>query len=442
MSLPHPKRIAIIGGGIGGLALAHALRNTSYIVTVYERDAQAGAREQGYQIGINADGLKALMTAIPDLAWKDVFDVKYMTVGLKGTNAALETLMKFEAPPVSVDGEVPPVGTVSRVLLRHAMASLLLQNSHGNGQTAGILFDKTYASHQTIGDHVVATFEDGTDTGPVDILIGADGSRSRLRTHLFPQLSYSPLNILNIGASIPLSTLPSDSVLRATVTSPNGAYLVRSYSKHGSSMIFLMSHNVVTRVDEIALVVTKKLPEEEMVSFRTRIKEAADDKAKAIIVREEYIKALKEGNFHQELLDLSNTMPLESYVLHIPMECFSMSIPKGFTASLQPTRVVLLGDAAHATTTHAGLGANTALQDAVDLANAIKRALEDAAPATLPNIMQQYHVAMFKRGEKVIKASTFGSAANTMAGIGAHVRDGAMIFGNTLMTVYKGITGR
>ena len=107
------KRIAIIGGGIGGLALAHALRNTSYIVTVYERDAQAGAREQGYQIGINADGLKSLFTAIPDLAWKDVFDVKYMTVGLKGTNAALETLMKFESPAPTENSEVPPVGTVS-----------------------------------------------------------------------------------------------------------------------------------------------------------------------------------------------------------------------------------------------------------------------------------------------------------------------------------------
>ena len=78
----------------------------------------------------------------------------------------------------------------------------------------------------------------------------------------------------------------------------------------------------------------------------------------------------------------------------------------------------------------------------MDLANAIKQALSDDPPKPLPELMKDYHVAMFKRGEKVISKSTTGSSVNTLAGLGANLRDGAMVVGNTLMNVYKGITGR
>ncbi len=53
--------------------------------------------------------------------------------------------------------------------------------------------------------------------------------------------------------------------------------------------------------------------------------------------------------------------------------------------------MTLLGDAAHAMTTHRGLGANTAFQDAVDLAKALK---SDNWHSTLTN----YESVMINRG--------------------------------------------
>lgn len=66
-----PKTILVIGGGLGGLAFAQIVRHSEvgykYKVMIYERDASATHREQGYQIGINQAGL-ACLSSIPHIA--------------------------------------------------------------------------------------------------------------------------------------------------------------------------------------------------------------------------------------------------------------------------------------------------------------------------------------------------------------------------------------
>ncbi|KAJ3041210.1 hypothetical protein HDV00_009748 [Rhizophlyctis rosea] len=437
-------QVAIIGGGIGGLALGHALRNTPNVhVTIYERDTAPAAREQGYQIGINPDGLKALLSACPDLDTGKVFDTKYMTTGVNITDASLRTLLGFEFPKPKEGSGVPAVGTVSRVMLRHAMASLLLQNTNGNGTKAGIYFGKKVVSYHEENSKVIAVFDDNTDTGPIDILVGADGSRSHIRTLLFPTLQYNPINILNTGIAIPLSTLPTTSKIRAAVIKPDGsANLARAVSKRGSSILFLVCHNMSSGIDEMALAVTKRMTEEEMEAFNSGMRERQTDDAKAGLMRDTCLRIVEEGGFDKEIVNVIAGLTTEQCLVHIPMQISSVTIPSGFVADLGPTRVVLLGDAAHATTTHAGLGANTALQDAVDLAAVIKAASSPTAAKPVPEIMKNYHVAMFERAKKVIKTSTNSSNMITMGGAGAYVRDGFMLLGDGLMWTWKTITGK
>lgn len=54
------KPILISGAGLGGLLLARCLHRRAVPFELYERDAHAAARGQGYRIRISADDLDAL----------------------------------------------------------------------------------------------------------------------------------------------------------------------------------------------------------------------------------------------------------------------------------------------------------------------------------------------------------------------------------------------
>ena len=53
-------RTLIIGAGLGGLCLAHALRRRGLDVEVFERDGSPWDRPQGYRLHIDSDGIQAL----------------------------------------------------------------------------------------------------------------------------------------------------------------------------------------------------------------------------------------------------------------------------------------------------------------------------------------------------------------------------------------------
>lgn len=60
------KRVAIIGAGLGGLALGQALKSFPTLqVMIFEKDQSAVHRSQGYQIGIHGYGLQSLKLLNP-----------------------------------------------------------------------------------------------------------------------------------------------------------------------------------------------------------------------------------------------------------------------------------------------------------------------------------------------------------------------------------------
>ena len=58
-------RVAVAGGGLGGLCLAQGLLRAGADVTVYERDASLAARRQGYRLHVNARAGLALQACLP-----------------------------------------------------------------------------------------------------------------------------------------------------------------------------------------------------------------------------------------------------------------------------------------------------------------------------------------------------------------------------------------
>src|SRR5262249_6150513 len=58
-------RVIVIGGGIGGLALAQGLRQRGIEVAAYERDRTPADRLQGYRVHINTAGSRACPARLP-----------------------------------------------------------------------------------------------------------------------------------------------------------------------------------------------------------------------------------------------------------------------------------------------------------------------------------------------------------------------------------------
>eukprot|EP01032_Pedospumella_encystans_P018969 gene18969-21579_t len=140
------KQISVIGGGLGGLAFAQGMRLLAgYQVVVYERDTSPSHRSQGYQIGLNSDGLGALnvlsLPGFPELIHENPL------YGFMMTDDQLEGLVRF---PVQKVGTQPTkMSLVNRFRLRDILAT---------GIT--IQWDKRFVKYVETPDGVVAHFED------------------------------------------------------------------------------------------------------------------------------------------------------------------------------------------------------------------------------------------------------------------------------------------
>ena len=109
--------------------------------------------------------------------------------------------MRFLSAGGSVLAEVPlgssAAATVSRTVTRSSLYSALRDEAVRAG--VPVLYGKRLVDAHETSDGVVATFEDGT-TATADVLIGADGLRSRTRTLIDPAAPPARyVGMLNVG---------------------------------------------------------------------------------------------------------------------------------------------------------------------------------------------------------------------------------------------------
>ena len=118
--------VLIVGGGIGGLCLAHGLRRAGIPVTVFERTTERTEWLQGYRIHINPHGSSALHACLPPENWQQFVDTvsKEDGGGFAFVTEQGKTLLEFgpEAINPSPDPALRHYG-VSRIKLRDALLS-------------------------------------------------------------------------------------------------------------------------------------------------------------------------------------------------------------------------------------------------------------------------------------------------------------------------------
>ncbi|KAJ6792008.1 zeaxanthin epoxidase, chloroplastic [Iris pallida] len=184
-----PKlRILIAGGGIGGLVLALAAKRKGFDVLVFEKDLTAIRGEGQYRgpIQIQSNALAALEAIDLEVA-EEVLSAGCITGdringlvdGISGT-----WYVKFDTFTPAVERGLPVTRVISRMKLQQILASAVGDDVILNGSNVINFVDD--------GTRVTVTLENGQQYEG-DLLVGADGIRSKVREILFghSEASYS-----------------------------------------------------------------------------------------------------------------------------------------------------------------------------------------------------------------------------------------------------------
>jgi len=164
------KKVIIIGGGIGGVTAAIALKRAGMDVTVFERAEEI--REVGSGLPLWTNALRALHT----IGLSDELE----QLGVQVTSVSVSTWRGDTLTDTKNDKYLKRLGTITIVVHRAELLALLLK-------TLGE--DRVQLGMNCVGftqdeTGVRARFEGGQEVQG-DVLIGADGIHSVIRTQLF-----------------------------------------------------------------------------------------------------------------------------------------------------------------------------------------------------------------------------------------------------------------
>ena len=183
------KKIAIAGGGPGGLTLARLLQTGGAQVMVFERDRSRNARVQGSALDLHEDsGLAALEAAgLTEEFWANH---RPDLDRLRLTDNCGKVLHDH-VRPMSGAGKRPEIE-------RGPLRDLLLDSL----QPGTVQWDSKLESAEMRGDQVLLRFADG-NVVLTDIAIGSDGANSRLRKLV------TPIRAEYVGVSLVEALVPA-----------------------------------------------------------------------------------------------------------------------------------------------------------------------------------------------------------------------------------------
>jgi salicylate hydroxylase len=179
MSDDKPFHVAIVGGGLCGIALAIALKARNISFTIYE--AKQSFTEIGAGINLGPSALLSLRLIDPSLGEK----ILKLATRNPAPNEDVWFQFKYGAPSGDhKDGELifeikePPMGnaTFHRQELLHSLASEM-GVEHAK-------FNKKFVKYEQNEDEVTMTFADGTEE-TASLLIACDGIHSKVRIAMF-----------------------------------------------------------------------------------------------------------------------------------------------------------------------------------------------------------------------------------------------------------------
>jgi len=335
--------VLVIGGGIGGLTAAIALRQRGFAVHIVEQDPAWSV----YGVGIIQQG--NVLRAVDALGILD----RYVDAGV-GFDAvevyAPNGQMVARVPSHRLLADRPANVGVSR----RALHAVLGDAAIAAGAT--VLLGVTAAALDDDGRRVQARFTDHT-SGSYDLVVGADGTYSATRAMVLPEA--------------PRPEFTGQAVWRYNLPRPEGLDALHVYNGPIGAGLVPISR------DLMYLYLTTPEPGNPRYP---RAGLAAVMRGKTTPCA----AAIRE--FARQITD-------DDAVVYRPLESLLVTGP------WHRGRVVLLGDAVHATTPHLGQGAGLAIEDGLVLADELVRHdhMEGALGA--------YRARRFDRCAYIVRAS-------------------------------------
>ncbi|MES2487974.1 MAG: NAD(P)/FAD-dependent oxidoreductase [Bacteroidota bacterium] len=333
---PH---VAIVGAGIGGVALAVACLHRGIPFTLYERDSNFNVRSQGYGLTLQ-QASKAI----------ESFGISSLKDGVISTRHVVHT------PDGKVIGEwgnrkwMPSGATtpakrsnvhIARQSLRHALLEQLGTHAVQWGHQL-----VNFKEHESNSIELSFLVNGQIKSHRANLLVGADGIRTAVRRLLIDD-DITPLRYLDcivILGICPLSALSG-------INSPllDGATVFQT--ANGNERIYIMPYTA----DSVMWQLSFPMPEEE-----ARALSALGPKA----LKQEACLRTQWHNPVPQILAATPEINISGYPVYdrelLKPEVFAKTGP-----------ITLIGDAAHPMSPFKGQGANQALLDALTLARGI-----------------------------------------------------------------------
>lgn len=387
-------QVLIIGGGIGGLALAQGLRRAGVDAAVHERDQGVGSRWEGYRIHINPVGARALHTLLPADGWHEFLatagpggDFGFLTEQLDELVVVEELIMYPGAAEPAENHYAADRATLRRVLM--------------SGLDDVVRLGSEFVGYEQLPDgRVEARFADGS-TAVADLLVGADGPSSRVRAQLLPHATPVDAGVTGIAHKIWLDDATRSELGRLgtgmNAVQPNAPFFL-------FTSVFEPPATTGVRPYVLCALVTRP----ELVP--PDIAELDPDALRAVV------DVLVAGWHPRLRRALANSDPASRSAV-----TFSAAPPVPTWTS---GPVTVLGDAIHVMPPIGGLGGNTALRDAHLLSRLLPAV--DRGERALLDAVAGYEAEMREYGTAAVRYAT--KQADQLLTTGAAATAGARAF--------------
>lgn len=370
--------LAIIGGGIGGTALAVACLHRGIPFTLYERDTSFDVRSQGY--GLTLQQASKAMEGFGLFGLDEgVISTRHVVHTTEGKIIGEWGMRKWLGSDVKTSAKRTNVH-----IARQSLRLALLQQLDGHNV---IKWGHRFIDFKKReGDQVDLKFEVNGETksAKADLIVGADGIRSSVRSLLIGE-DITPLRyldcivILGICPLANLKSIDSDLLDSATVFQ----------TANGNERIYMMPYASDSVMWQLSFPMSEKAA-----------KELSAQGAQAL--KEEACRRCLWHNPIPQILEATHHSLVSGYPVYDRAILRSELLEK-------EEQITLIGDAAHPMSPFKGQGANQALLDALSLARGISKGCKPMSKwretGLRKSVLTEFESEMLERTALKVKAS-------------------------------------